>query len=53
MGRINKTLQELCECAFQQGYGDIAKKSPGVYLPHIPWNIYDKPKNISQEDDLE
>ncbi len=55
MEDINKLLQEqrlqeLCDCAFEQGYGKIAKKSPGVYLPSISKNIFRKLLNIYEEE---
>ncbi len=43
-------LQELCNCAFEQGYGKIAKKSPGVYLPSISKNVFRKLLNIYEEE---
>lgn len=33
-------MQELFECAWRQGYGEMAKARPGVYLPYIPKGIY-------------
>ncbi len=55
MEDINKLLQEqrlqeLCNCAFEQGYGKIAKKSPGIYLPSISKNIFRKLLNIYEEE---
>lgn len=55
MEDINKLLQEprlqeLCNCAFEQGYGKIAKKSPGVYLPSISKNVFRKLLNIYEEE---
>ena len=46
----NQRLQELCECAFKQGYGDMMKKSPGVYLPHIPLKIHKKLNKIIESE---
>ena len=43
-------LQELCDCAFEQGYGKIAKKSPGVYLPSISKSVFKKLLNIYKEE---
>ena len=46
---MEKRLQELCECAFKQGYGEMAKKSPGFYLPHISKQVYNKLLKINGE----
>ena len=45
---MRKFLQELCECAFEQGYGELAKKSPGVYLPHLTWEVYVELEKIAE-----
>lgn len=40
-------MKELCECAWQQGYGKMAKQRPGAYLPSIPKKIQKKLEEIS------
>ncbi len=45
-----QSLQELCECAFEQGYGKITKARPGVYLPHIPHKIFKILEEIDAEE---
>jgi hypothetical protein len=35
-----KGMQELMDCAFEQGFGKMAKERPGVILPSIPKNIF-------------
>ena len=48
---MKNRLEELCDCAFEQGYGKIKKKAPGVYLPNLSWRIYERLKEILLEEE--
>jgi len=47
--KISKEMEELCECAWQQGFGEMAKASPGVFCPSIPNKIRKRLEEIETQ----
>ena len=47
---LSHRLQELCDCAFEQGYGKYSFNSEGKYLPSLSWTIFNKLKKILKQE---